>query len=88
MEYPERIIPREGVTYRNRGGGTYRCVRRVDDGTAAMVREPDGWTFDAHGVRQYRDGTIEWDYSTGGHWPGGKPLAPVTSVAVRRERGK
>lgn len=22
----------------------------------------------AHGICQYEDGTIEWDYSTGGHW--------------------
>ena len=29
----------------------------------------DGWSLAAHGPQIYEDGTIEWNYSTGGHWP-------------------
>ena len=73
-ERPELIIPREGTTYRNRNGKKYRCAQYINVEAAVMVREPDGWTLTAHGVRQYLDGTIEWDYSTDGHWPNDKPL--------------
>ena len=31
-----------------------------------MVRMSDGWSFTAHGLHQYEDGTVEWNYSTGG----------------------
>ena len=69
MEYPKLITPVEGVVYHNRSGFDCRCESCRDSMTALMVRIPDGWTCLAHGVRQYQDGTIEWDYSTGGHWP-------------------
>ena len=69
MEYPRLIAPVEGVVYHNRNGSDYRCERRMGGVNARMVRIPDGWRCMAHGVRQYEDGTIEWDYSTDGHWP-------------------
>ena len=34
-----------------------------------MERVKDGWSLTAHGVIQYADGTIEWNYSTGEHFP-------------------
>ena len=59
------FCPEEGMTYRNAGGGTYRCTRAY--GTKAlMVNTKSGWSFCAHGCRIYFDGSIEWDYSTGG----------------------
>ena len=70
------IIPVVGQIYHNRGGGEYRCTgnrlymsdeqqRRalsLGDHAAYMERVKDG-------VIQYGDGTIEWNYSTGEHFP-------------------
>ena len=35
---------------------------------ARMINTKTGWTLTAHGLVQYEDGTIEWDYSTGGYF--------------------
>jgi len=73
MEYPKLIDPEAGKTYLNHNGCIYRCTQRIDAETAVMVRESDGWTCVIHRLRRYADGTVEWDHSTGGHWPGGHP---------------
>ncbi|MVB10439.1 hypothetical protein CAFE_11280 [Caprobacter fermentans] len=57
-----------GSTYTNHNGSDYLCKSIPDDNSAEMVRIKDGWTLVAHGIQKYADGTIEWDYSTGGHW--------------------
>ena len=59
--------PEAGGVYENEGGGIFRCLQ-VDyyRQTASMRNERSGWTFDAHGVGIYKDGRIDWDYSTGG----------------------
>lgn len=64
---PARITPERGKVYENKGGGSFRCLRGFN-GDAIMVNIKSGWTFKAHDVRQYEDGTIEWGFSTGGHW--------------------
>lgn len=56
-----------GKIYRNRNGKWYLC-KSIDKGKATMERTTDHWTLVAHGIRRYEDGTIEWNYSTGGHW--------------------
>ncbi len=33
-----------------------------------MQNIASGWTFKANGVIQYEDDSVEWDYSTGGHF--------------------
>lgn len=38
------------------------------DDAATMQRVSDGWTLKAHNVYLYPDGSIEWDFSTEGHW--------------------
>ena len=63
----QRITPDQGKTYTNKGGGEFLCLRGYN-GDADMQNVKSGWTFKAHGVQQYEDGTIEWDYSTGGHF--------------------
>ncbi len=77
------IVPVIGQTYFNRNGREYRCtdnlfyenedrMRRalsLGEHWASMVRVKDGWSLIAHGVLQYADGTIEWNYSTGGYFP-------------------
>lgn len=61
------FFPEPGTKYRNAGGGTYLCISSY--GTHAnFINLASGWDFEAHGCRQYFDGSIEWDYSTGGHF--------------------
>lgn len=56
-----------GKVYQNRNGNWYLC-KKVDREDATMERIKDHWTLIAHGIKLYKDGTIEWAYSTGGHW--------------------
>ena len=84
-KYPLLIDPVEGMVYLNNNGSTYRCTRRIDSETAVMVRETDGWTLIAHRVRRLENGSIEWDHSTGGHWPRGIPRTGPGSVFIRKE---
>lgn len=77
------IIPVVGQIYRNRNGGEYYCtgnslymndaqeqrVLALGEHIAYMERVKDGWKLNAHGMAQYADGTIEWNYSTGGCFP-------------------
>ena len=78
-ERPIYITPIAGQRYRNQNGNTYVCLtppigtQPGRDMTAQFEREPDGWLLIAHGVSQYSDGSIVWDFSTEGHWPGGRP---------------
>ena len=76
------IIPIIGQIYRNRNGGEYRCTGNsfymndtqkqralsLGEHIAYMERVKDGWSLSAHGVIQYEDGTVEWNYSTGGRF--------------------
>ena len=64
----ERFHPAIGKDYDNHGGGTYRCVGYTSDGDPKMQNVASGWTLIAHGVCQYENGTIEWDYSKGGYF--------------------
>lgn len=68
-----------GQTYRNRNGSDYICKQVGSDGTI-LERTTDRWTLEAHGINLYEDGTIEWDYSTGGHWPNGTPERLTASI--------
>lgn len=77
------FVPVVGQTYLNRNGREYRCTGNIPyesdaqeqrivsmgDHTACLERVKDGWSLIAHGVILYEDGTIEWNYSTGGHFP-------------------
>lgn len=57
-----------GQTYTNHNGSDYLCKSIQDSNSAVLERVKDKWTLVAHGIEKYEDGTIEWDYSTGGHW--------------------
>ena len=63
----KRITPEQGKVYQNKGGGEFLCIQSFD-GDAIMQNTASRWTFKAHGVTQYEDGTVEWDYSTRGHF--------------------
>jgi hypothetical protein len=60
--------PVAGRIYTNRGGGAYRCIKSEEYGTPVFQNTKSGWTFQAKGVIQYVDGTIEWDHSINGHY--------------------
>jgi hypothetical protein len=62
------IIPVVGITYTKNNGSDYICREVYGVGEASLERIKDGWTLYAHGIQQYEGGTIEWDYSTCGHW--------------------
>lgn len=66
---PQRFSPVEGRVYTNAGGGKYLCqIARENSFDAWMQNTASGWTLLAHGIVRYEDGTIEWDYSTQGHF--------------------
>lgn len=44
------------------------CVASFADNSAIMVNMKSGWQCMAHGIGMYDDGTIDWDYSTGGRF--------------------
>lgn len=76
-----RLTP--GEVYRNRNGKDYKCVTPTyldyPLGEERMQNVKTGWTMRAHGVQVYADGTIEWDYSTGGYFDErGKGKWPVS----------
>lgn len=67
------FVPQVGQIYQNRNGESYLCLSvetryLLSDTAARMRRTSDGWTLVAHGLTRYEDGTIEWNYSTGGSW--------------------
>ena len=68
-KYPERITPVEGQVYLNHNGQRYLCTCARNPERPTMERLSDHWTLTAVRVRQYEDGTIEWDHSVDGHWP-------------------
>lgn len=57
----------KGEIYRNRGGGAYMCNDIVPDG-AIMTNIESGWRCTVHNITRFDNGTIEWDYSTNGHF--------------------
>lgn len=65
-----KFTPEAGEIYKNQGGGTFRCLEVIDplEHKAIMQNIASLWTFQANGCGMYGDGTIDWDYSTGGHF--------------------
>ena len=69
MPNKHRIIPMTGTTYQNKNGTAYKCIAHVDGGGYVMQSlEKSGWTCEAHGIWQYDNGEIEWDYSCNGYF--------------------
>lgn len=63
-----------GKNYVNRGSGTLGMgggtfhIQGMDGNDAVVRNIKSNWTCVAHGIHIYEDGTIDWDYSTGGHF--------------------
>lgn len=65
------FTPQPETGYRNQGGGIFDCIGTPDPEHADAVlmrNRASGWTFYAHGIGIYDDGSIDWDYSTDGHF--------------------
>ncbi len=55
----------EGVKYTNRSGFKYTVLKCYNRDKYLMSSE-EGYEFTAHCITFYEDGTIEWDFATGG----------------------
>ena len=71
----ERGMLKVGSLYKLHGHDEFclECIRRITDDPysrhSAYVRSTiTGWTMIAHGTNIYEDGSIDWDFSTNGHW--------------------
>ena len=65
------FTPQPGTGYKNQGGGIFDCIGTPDPerGDAVLMRNrASGWTFYAHGIGIYDDDSIDWNYSTDGHF--------------------
>ena len=63
------FIAAVGEVYRNQGGGSFLCKTAPDQaGGQIMQNTVSKWTFRAQGIGIYEDGSIDWDYSTGGYF--------------------
>ena len=63
------FTPQPGTGYRNQGGGIFDCIAATDESDVFIMRNrASGWTLNAHGVGIYDDDSIDWKYSTDGHF--------------------
>jgi len=62
----------KGQTYKHHSNGcTYLCLEEgcwTGGNPTLMDMSGHHWTFEAHDVNVYEDGTIDWWYSTGGRF--------------------
>lgn len=75
MERAKRVYLVSGEKYRLNGQSEalYLCLHRVIDHPysvycAYLKNIKSGWTFYAEGTNMYSDGSIDWDWSKGGHF--------------------
>ena len=62
----QNFTPEVGMVYINDNGQSYTCLRSWPG--EALMKSAGGWVCTAHGCGIYADGTIDWDYSTGGYF--------------------
>ena len=63
----ESFEPYPGRIYTNHGGGRFLCIGGGEESFSSVMKNiASGWTLEAHNIGIYDDGTIDWDYSTGG----------------------
>ena len=82
----------KGIVYRQRDGTEYLCTESIAryhqcmgallTCRAVLERISDGYTITAHGTQMEADGTIHWDYSTGGRWPQSEVKEQTYSIPV------
>ena len=83
--------PTVGEIYHNRNGTDYMCLSMESEEASAMFISSGGWKLLAHGCRQYKDGTIDWDRSEGKGFQYQQPfMSPEKAKKIRqfmRENG-
>ena len=85
---PQRFSPSVGRIYENVAGGSYLCqyTLQSEPCSAWMQNTASGWTCLAHGIVRYDNGTIEWDYSTEGHFEKLRRNPDATDAAIIHHR--
>lgn len=74
MNNSVRATLEAGTVYTLHGEkSTFECICQLSDfyspqHTFRLINTLSGWSFIAHGVNIYEDGTIDWDFSTDGHF--------------------
>lgn len=64
-----RFTPCIGETFTLNGcTAEYTCLKIVGKYEAVLKNRKTGWTLTANGIGYYTDGTIDWDFSTDGHF--------------------
>ena len=46
----------------------YTCLKIIGKYEAVLKNRETGWTLTANGIGRYPDGSIDWDFSTDGHF--------------------
>lgn len=94
MERSERAMLKVGSLYKlhDREGLVLEVFRLVPDQYSeytAMVRSTiTGWTMIVHGTNMYEDGSIDWDFSTGGHWTDKDENGNLVEMEVWHQKAK
>ncbi len=64
-----RFTPRMGEIFKLTGtSAEYVCLKIAGKYNAYLQNTKTGWTFLANGIGYYTDGSIDWDFSTDGHF--------------------
>ena len=63
-----------GQVYQNKGGGSFLCIKQIDENVYQMLNIKSGWMLEAHEITIYEDDTIEWDYSSHGYFSRTLPI--------------
>ena len=64
-----RFTPRICETFKLKNStAEYICLKVFGEYKATLKKKKTGWTLVANGLGRYPDGSIDWDFSTEGHF--------------------
>lgn len=64
-----RFTPRICETFKLKNPtAEYICLKVFGEYKATLKNKKTGWTLVANGLGRYPDGSIDWDFSTEGHF--------------------
>ena len=64
-----RFTPRICETFKLKNStAEYICLKVFGEYKATLKNKKTGWTLVANGLGRYPDGSIDWDFSTEGHF--------------------
>ena len=79
-----RFVPVEGETYRNSGGGSYKCLQNFTP-FSVMQNTASGWTFEAHDMVLEKDGSISWGHSSEGYFEESEGMSRLQKHLIYKE---